>query len=555
MSKNKIKDEDINIQEWEIWHTYTSYIQAKNLDLKYVAKYLVKSGIASLAFHKDGSTYWMEKEGLCEGITHIFYQSDKDFNIYELKSESENDVDLGEYAREALDMACWFRSREKRFFSHDLLLPPSYIRVYLEQCIFYSESTKSRIKIYPIILLYESGVVIVEFRTLSPKQDITVNQFIESHVNLFNQTFDKLVVPPSLAKIAVEFLHLLDSKLNIFQRFDHIRRIRFHNDVITDLTEIDDDGDFRFKLAPLSTSGKDSESESLSSFFLILLNTIAGIISKPRSILGFLIWGHKELPKLGTYWTGKPHIYLIKFDDQKETSNENEESHGLVFGRIIMRVESPEPEAALNNLPNDSRVFPDYSAYISSQASLWVWSLHGHKQRGSFANKNHADLIYAPQSTIELLEYLYMLHRRLLNTIEAYYNADQIIQIRKDLVNLDQAMEEVSKFGEITSLLKQGWDAMGLPSLKYRINESLKIQESMSLIYETRLRMKSNRAIAILFGFLAFPPFAYQVLKPLWLYADFPRPENESAFSLILLAVSFSVLSALVIALLKFFRI
>ena len=79
----------------------------------------------------------------------------------------------------------------------------------------------------------------------------------------------------------------------------------------------------------------------------------------------------------------------------------------------------------------------------------------------------------------------------------------------------------------ITSLLKQGWDAMGLPSLKYRINESLKIQESMSLINETRIRLKSNRAIDILFGFIAFPQFAYQVLKPFWLYTDISRTENE----------------------------
>ena len=288
---------------------------------------------------------------------------------------------------------------------------------------------------------------------------------------------------------------------------------------------------------------------------MILLNTIAGIISKPRSILGFLFRGHKELPELGTYWTGKPHIYLIKFDDQKETSSENKESHRLVFGRIMMRAESPEPDAALNNLPNDSRVFPDYSAYISSHASLWVWSLHGLRQRGSFSNINHADLIYGPQSTVELLEYLYMLHRKLLNNIETYSKADKIIQTRRDMIYLHQAMEEVSKFGEIRTLLKQGWDAMGLPSLKHRINESLKIQESMSLIYETRIRLKSNRAIAILFGFIAFPQFAYQVLKPFWLYTDISRPENESAFSLLLLAVSFSVLSALVIGLLKFFRI
>src|SRR3989449_6686258 len=48
----------IEIEEWEIWHTYTTYLESTNIDLLESARRLVASGVAECAMLRDGRTYW-----------------------------------------------------------------------------------------------------------------------------------------------------------------------------------------------------------------------------------------------------------------------------------------------------------------------------------------------------------------------------------------------------------------------------------------------------------------------------------------------------------------
>lgn len=61
----------MRLSEWEIWHTYTSYFKPDRLDLLDIATRLVQSGIACLAFDRDGDTFWKGKERIERRYTEV----------------------------------------------------------------------------------------------------------------------------------------------------------------------------------------------------------------------------------------------------------------------------------------------------------------------------------------------------------------------------------------------------------------------------------------------------------------------------------------------------
>jgi hypothetical protein len=61
----------LEIEEWEIWHTYATFLEATEIDLVESARRLVASGIADCAMLRDGSTYWRSNGAVEHGSTFI----------------------------------------------------------------------------------------------------------------------------------------------------------------------------------------------------------------------------------------------------------------------------------------------------------------------------------------------------------------------------------------------------------------------------------------------------------------------------------------------------
>ena len=61
----------LEIEEWEIWHTYTTYLESTDLDLEDSARRLVACGIADCAMLQDGRTYWRSTDKIGAGSTVI----------------------------------------------------------------------------------------------------------------------------------------------------------------------------------------------------------------------------------------------------------------------------------------------------------------------------------------------------------------------------------------------------------------------------------------------------------------------------------------------------
>lgn len=179
--------------------------------------------------------------------------------------------------------------------------------------------------------------------------------------------------------------------------------------------------------------------------------------------------------------------------------------------------------AARRGLPKTARMFEDYGAYVASNASLWVWSRDGLSGQKAWMDLNRGNLIYERQVLAELLEYGYMLHRSLYHRIEQFTTTADVLAVRKEIQRLRLQMREASHAGEIRKLLENGWNEYGLQDLVAETNDLLSMRESETRSIEAQRATRMGFALTIVFGFVAVPPLADQVVKPIWCLAALPR--------------------------------
>ncbi len=547
----------LNIHEWEIWHTYTTHVFVPTIDLDEIARELVESGIAVCSMMRDGRTYWSSGSNVGSGTTTVFLDP---YGSY-AKCEMERDVGckakLDGFAAEAWYQACYFRFCEQRVLGKDLPLPAPYVRVYLGECNLTSHAhSRSKVHLYPILLVYESGILVLELRTVSPGSTTPLDQFITGAVNLFRHPFDRIEAPPGLVRMATRAYYHSCRTWTLPYRAALFWFERGHDEAVRQLTRSRKSGDFAFDLAPLSKGEDTGELENLSSFALTVFHTVAFLIGRPRLGLAFILRGQKSTPELGDFWSGRPHIHVTRFENQCDTASENERVHAEAFGSILLRVSSPDPAVARRSLPKDARLFEDYSAYINTGASLWVWSKQGlERSRPWNVDANRGHLVYEHQALAELLEYGFMLHRALLERVELYRGTEEVILARRALMKLQLEMSMASHFGEIRELLDYGWQQLGLPQLRSHIQEALSLRETETRESENRLTTRLGQALTILFGVIAVPALGEQVVQPLWELLGIQRPENPAAFTTAANIVSLFGIGFIVALLLRRLRI
>jgi len=167
-------------------------------------------------------------------------------------------------------------------------------------------------------------------------------------------------------------------------------------------------------------------------------------------------------------------------------------------------------------LPPDARMFQDYAAYVTRASSLWVWSLSGLSAQETWMDANRGNLIYERQVVVELLEYGYMLHRSLYHRASSFATTSEVVAVRKEILRLRLKMREASHSGEIRDLLESGWHELGLPDLITEIDAGLALRESETRSEEAQRSERVGWALTIVFGLVAVPTLADQIIKPIW---------------------------------------
>jgi len=496
------------IDEWEIWHTYSTYLDSGPFDLRRGAQSLLDSGVALCAVENNGRTYWKTSHGVASGTTNI----DSQGTSFTLVRDDAGEALPDGFALETWGQAAYFLIGEQRVLGDSAALSDPYVRAYLGKCVVTKtddSGSTSHLNLYPVLIVYESGVLILEFRMIGPKASIAIERFIDGAVNLFRESFSQVEVNPGLARNATT-AYYRSSKPNFFQRARMLWQQDLHNLAIQERTKKHSDDDFSFELSPWS-----GQTDDLKSIALTIFHTCSFLIIGPREGLSFLFFGQPALPELGAYWSGRPHIHIIRFQHQKETASENHKHFGPDFSRILARV--PSGGARMKtHLPESARLFEDYNAYVTSSSSLWVWSKKGLREQEEQEDVNRGNFIYERQAIMELLEYGYMLHRGLYHRVEQLGSTAQVMSMRKDILRLRLRMRESSHSGEIRELLENGWKELGVPALASEIESALALRESEMRSLDTLRSTQVGWAIAIVFGFVAVPALAEQFVMPLW---------------------------------------
>jgi len=531
------------INEWEIWHTYTTFMSEGVDDIGLLARKLVETGVTPCAMTRDGLTFWRYKGEVAQGVTSVDINAkSSSASIHFPQGMAQANEEDG-YILESSYQSGYFRFSEMKLFGSDLALPHDYIRIHPGKCIFVSNKDEKdyQLSVYPSIKIYKSGVVIIEYRMIGPKRSVPLREFIAEYVNAFQHEFNMVVVPFGLARMAsVSATQFNRYGGSIRDRMRLLTEESVSEKILEEMTVAIEDDEFKFEYAPLTGEGGPLDlRDTFASFSQTIFVIIAYLQSEPRDGVSYLLRGQKPLVMPGSYWCARPHIYLTEFEEQQETASQNEERHRDAFAWILARTMGTSGEDPDRYLPKDTRHFEDYNAYITSAVTLWVWSKSGLESHRLYEDINRGHLIYEQQVDMEMLEYGYMLHRRLLewSSWEGAV-AEDIIKARSDLVELDQQLSEVSYSGEIRELLQAGWKEFGLDGVQKRTNELLAIRETETSLRESRVAERVGRAISILFGLLAVPTVAESVLRPVWERTGLLLPTDESSAELCLLLIA-----------------
>jgi len=517
----------LEIEEWEIWHTYATFLESTAVDLPQSARRLVASGIAECVMLRDGRTYWRSNGMVGSGSTTVGTDSISGRPAFRLELDEGCKAKPDGFALEAWGLGSYFLMSERRVLGDEAALPPAYLRAYLGKCVLTSVSpdkTSSQLDLYPVLIVYESGVMIVEFRMIGPKTVRALADFIADDVNLFRRRFDRVDVAPGLVAFAARAYHRFDYQGNFIRRLQVLWLQAGHDIAVRQITKKQADEHFSFDLAPLTRS----EPEDLKSIAQTIFHIAAFIVGRPRAGLAFLLWGQPPAPAVGEFWSGRPHVHLVRFRNQCRTASENEDRHGPDFGRILSRISTVDEAAARHGLPKDARLLQDYNAYVLRSCSLWVWSTDGLSGQMASMDANRGNLIYERQVLAELLEYGYMLHRSLYHRLEKFSTTAEVISVRRQVLQLQRKMHEASHSGEILELLENGWDKLGLPALISEIDAGLRLRESETSSIEALRSTRVGWALTVVFGFVAVPTLADQVIQPLWKLMSFHEFSDPS---------------------------
>lgn len=499
---------NFQVQEWEIWHTYSTYLDCPGIDLHEGAINLINSEVAECVISSTGRAFWKSDAAVAQGMFTVELDNETGQGSFRCVSDDSSSKLPTGFVREAMGQSAQFVLAERRVLGEEHSLADESIRAYLGKIVVVGadgDRSTEELNLYPVLVVYQSGVLVLELRMIGSPDPIPLSDFINYAVNIPRIRLTRALVNPGLARTATE-AYYRSSRVPFFTRFRLSSSQTLHNMAVEQQTTEVEEEDFSFRLSPWS-----GETDSFRSIALSIFHTCAYLVAGPRSGISFLVGGPKVPPSLGQFWSGRPHVHIIRFRDQRETASENNQVHAEAFYSILSRT----PNLA-KTLPKNLRLFEDYSAFVSSSSSLWAWSKQGLKQETDRRDPNRGNFIYERQMLMELLEYGYMLHRGLYHRVEKLQSTDQVMEVRRYLLKLRLRMRESSHSGEIRELLEAGWNSLGLPILISEIDTSLVLRESEMRSVDSMRATRVGWVIAIVFGIVAIPGLADQVVTPAW---------------------------------------
>ena len=529
----------MKLYEWNIWHTFSTFLPSTAIDLDVSAVRIIKSGLANAVMLSTGRVYWTCEDEIHDGEVSIRFDPDGMKADISWPSETHEKP----YVFEGLFQSAVLRYAELKLFGQNSPLPSPYLRILMPECRLHSADFA--VKVYPIVKLHETGIILVELRMISPDKAVDLEDFINHYVNASLLPYDSADVPVSLARIAPIAYHNR-GKPPLRDRIRFAKKESGHKRAIKEHSYEDHEGEFQFAFAPLGKEGK--QPESFVELALTIVNSTAYVISKPRSAAGFIVFGQRQILDVAGGWIGRPHVHIIRHSGQRISASANERTNRDAFGWILARTIGTDLKVGRTFLPPSARPFDDYGVYINSAASLYVQAKKGLKKTAGvpWADPNLGHFVYEHQVKSEMLDYGYMVYRRMAGVAAGIQSLDSVLSARRNFSEFESALIGCGRFGEIRDLLQDGWNAIGLDRIRRQITEAFSVGEAEATIRERRLWNRLGFAVSIILGVSAVPRLAREVLRPLWSHYGWPLPPSADAAELVLVAVSAGLMTVAV---------
>lgn len=522
--------DQLTVEDWDVWHNYSSYLTVEKLDLSKVAYCLTASGVAELCFHRDGEVWWRENDRVavdrCDFISSPDFASHKILFPKALLGKNA----LG-YAGEAIYQGVYFSLEEWSALRPDEDMPQAYIRAFMAPVQMHSDHRNLTILAYPMLKIFENGIVFVTFRFLAPSRKIDHTEFLKNYVNCSFIRWDSVKVPPAISELAPLSYAMTHGRNSLANRLINYIRYLKHKKVIGSITDKRDTGDFEFSFAPLVSEA--DRSDTISDIAQTIFSIVGYVVGRGESVGWFSsIRNSQNLPLPGKRWFGRPTIFLLKFDGQEDCSSDNSKKFASQFASLLAR--SKDATEAINQLiaSKDLRLSEDFSFFAASSGFLVVWAGSGVERYKEISDRNRGELIYKNQALIELVAYGDMLHHRILNECDKSSEIAMVHKYRKDLVRFEVQRNHASSYGEVKDLLAESWNALGLSKMRHHLADAISIKEDELSLKENRNINYIGIFLAVLFGVVGAPGLAQGVTKPIWILLGFPRFSPPMFFDL-----------------------
>lgn len=384
--------------DWDVWHTFSSYLTYGDLNLSKVGERLVSSGVAEACLHRDGMAWWRNAEAVESGqVEYEFATGGRRAKVRMPQSVIEGEG--LNYAREAIYQGAFFHCEERGLLRPDEDVPPSYVRAFLGPMRLACDMRSLTMFVYPMLKIFENGVILSEFRLIAPSQKKALPDFLDNFVNASLLALDSVAVPPAISRLAPVAYASAYFGTSIAGRIANYLKARRHAIAVSNLTQFEDHGDFKHAFAPLSSDV--SSPETMSSIAQTLFSIVGYVIGGcDKENIATLFCRQRNIPVPGKRWFGRPSIFLMEFDGQQSSALKNEKKFGAAFGSLITRTRYDQDHLATDALPNDLRLSDDFSFFASSSAFLIVWAGKGIERTRLYADNNRGELVYGNQAII-----------------------------------------------------------------------------------------------------------------------------------------------------------
>lgn len=540
------------IRDWELWHTYTAVIAGPTAPPEVLAVRLVGDGLLSSAITRDGFAVW--STGVPERAVEVAQIGRASDGRLTCPAGPASAAPTG-FASASLDQAVLFRNSEVLLFPQHTGLPGPYARGLMGMCMVGSAGGGGhRFRVYPMLTVYEHGVVVVSLRVVgAPGAAIPFDRFVSDVAMLNRVDIGSVMVPPAVALAGFRSGVEWRAARTPWARRRIIADIQRVAAALDDATVAGEtEGPFPVDHAPLDIATPGAPVRRLTDFGGALLAAAAYAAGDRRTGAALALRG--EAPSCGIEYpfTGRPHLYLIRFDGQQLTAAENEAVHGDAFGRLIGGLPEAAPVGAGRELlPPNTRKMGDMGWYATTSGSLTVWSafgIHG-RETGRAADADRGRLVYEQHARAEMLEYGYALHRRLyLRTSDPAGRLSDVLNAQRAVLALEAATDEVSHFRDVRNFVLAGWSALGVPALRARARDGLELRRDEAAAAEAERSARWTNGITLVFGFLAVSALAKDVLDPLARWAKWSVPDGPAGSLLLVFVACAIVGAALVLA-------